>query len=111
MPGGSFGEALHLRCVESWEQSLTLADGPGRIAEVTQNLGTPDAFRPAAYTDAMINDLVARGYPAFYYKIKVDGMTYYRVRCGVFDNRGEATEYAKKLQDNAGMKGFVSRIN
>ena len=36
------------------------ADGPGgNVADVIQNLGTDQAFTPTAYSDAIINDLIA----------------------------------------------------
>ena len=57
-----------------------------------------------------INDLVQRGYPAYFYEAKVKGKTYYRVRCGKFPSRKTAEDYASKLRKEAGMKGFVSRI-
>jgi autotransporter-associated beta strand protein/VCBS repeat-containing protein len=41
---------------QGWEFD---ADGQGAVADVNQNLGTPDAFVPAAYSDAIINDLIA----------------------------------------------------
>ncbi|UCF56795.1 MAG: SPOR domain-containing protein [Deltaproteobacteria bacterium] len=58
----------------------------------------------------LINDLVGRGYPAYYYEVKVKGKTYYRVRCGRFLSRKAAGDYAEKLLNEAGLKGFVSRI-
>ena len=57
-----------------------------------------------------INDLLQRGYPAYFYEAKVKGKTYYRVRCGKFPSRKTAEDYARKLRREAGMKGFVSRI-
>jgi len=57
-----------------------------------------------------ISDLVQRGYPAYFYEAKVKGKTYYRVRCGTFPSRKTAEDYASKLRKEAGMKGFVSRI-
>jgi cell division septation protein DedD len=58
----------------------------------------------------MIRGLVQRGYPAYFYEAKVKGKTYYRVRCGKFPTRTAAEEYARKLGKEAGIKGFVSRI-
>ena len=57
-----------------------------------------------------IGDLVQRGYPAYFYEAKVKGKTYYRVRCGKFPTRKAAEDYARKLANQAGIKGFVSRI-
>ncbi|MBW1765858.1 MAG: SPOR domain-containing protein [Deltaproteobacteria bacterium] len=60
--------------------------------------------------EKMINRLVAGGHPAYFYEVKVKGKTHYRVRCGRFIKRGEAEAYAMKLAKEAGIKGFVSRI-
>jgi cell division septation protein DedD len=57
-----------------------------------------------------IGDLVQRGYPAYFYEAKVKGKSYYRVRCGQFSSRKTAEDYASKLRREAGLKGFVSRI-
>ena len=55
----------------------------------------------------MINDLVDRGYPAYYYGKLVKGKTYFRVRCGEFSSIKEAESYAEKLTKDVGIKGFV----
>jgi cell division septation protein DedD len=60
--------------------------------------------------EKMINRLKALGYPAYFYDAKIKDKTYYRVRCGRFMKRGEAAAYAKELAKDAGIKGFVSRI-
>jgi autotransporter-associated beta strand protein len=36
------------------------ADGQGSISSVSQNLGTTAAFAPAAYSDALVNELIAQ---------------------------------------------------
>ncbi len=60
--------------------------------------------------EKFISDLVQRGYPAYVYEAKVKGKTYYRVRCGKFPSRKTAEDFASKLRKEAGMKGFVSRV-
>ncbi len=40
---------------EGWQFDT---DGQGNVADVNQGLGTPQAFAPAVYSDAMINDLI-----------------------------------------------------
>ncbi len=60
--------------------------------------------------EKLIKDLVGRGYPAYFYEIKVNGQTYYRIRCGRFPSRQAAADYARKLGKEAGIKGFVSKI-
>ena len=60
--------------------------------------------------EGLITKLVKQGYPAFYYEVKVRGRVYYRIRCGRFTERPEAADYARKLEKEAGIKGFVSRL-
>ncbi|MFC1824106.1 SPOR domain-containing protein [Thermodesulfobacteriota bacterium] len=60
--------------------------------------------------ERMIRRLNAKGYPAYYYEVKLQGRSYYRIRCGKFPSRQEAQAYARKLAKERGMKGFVSRL-
>ncbi len=60
--------------------------------------------------EMLINDLVDRGYPAYYYEVMVKGKTYFRVRCGEFTTNREAGRFAEKLTKDMGIKGFVSRF-
>jgi cell division septation protein DedD len=60
--------------------------------------------------EAMIKGLIGRGYDAFFYEAVVGGKTYYRVRCGKFMTREQAGEHARKLAKEAGLKGFVTRV-
>ena len=60
--------------------------------------------------EKLIHDLAQRGYQAYSHEAKVKGKTYYRVRCGAFPSRKAAEDYAWKLGREAGIKGFVSRI-
>ena len=60
--------------------------------------------------EKLINDLVDRGYPAYYYEAVVKGKTYFRVRCGEFSTNREAGRFAEKLTKDMGIKGFVSRF-
>ncbi len=60
--------------------------------------------------EKLIGDLAQRGYQAYSYEANVKGKTYYRVRCGTFPSRKAAEDYAWKLGKEAGIKGFVSRI-
>ncbi len=54
--------------------------------------------------------LVDRGYDAYYYTAEVRGTTYYRIRCGRFEDRESALEYSRKLEKETGYKGFVARV-
>ena len=68
------------------------------------------SLRDRSKAETMINDLVDRGYPAYYYKADVKGKTYFRVRCGEFNSSKEAVKYAEKLTKDTGIKGFVFRV-
>jgi cell division septation protein DedD len=60
--------------------------------------------------ETMVKGLIGRGYDAFFYEAVVGGKIFYRVRCGKFMTREEAGEHARKLAQEAGLKGFVSRM-
>ena len=64
----------------------------------------------ASQAEKMTKRLVDRGFPAYYYDVKVKGKTYYRVRCGRFVTRKEAEAFVEKLKKEAGVKGFVTRL-
>jgi septal ring-binding cell division protein DamX len=55
-----------------------------------------------------VKQLVDKGFDAYYYETKVKGKTYYRIRCGKFQDRAEAVETALKLQEKTGYKGYVT---
>ena len=60
--------------------------------------------------EEMIDGLIKRGFPAYHYEVKVDGRTFYRVRCGRFATREKADKFSKKLEKKAGIKGFVTSL-
>ena len=60
--------------------------------------------------EGLTKQIIAKGFDAYYYETNVKGKTYYRVRCGKFQSRREALEYAKKIEKEAGLKGFVSNF-
>ena len=60
--------------------------------------------------EKMIKQLNRRGYPAYFYEVRLDGKMFYRVRCGKFASRTEAKKYAEKLVIEEGIKGFVSKL-
>jgi hypothetical protein len=59
----------------------------------------------------MVNKMAGSGYPAFYLKANVKGKTYFRVRCGRFENRQEAAEFLTLLARREKIKGFVTRVD
>jgi cell division septation protein DedD len=60
--------------------------------------------------EAMVRDLASRGCDAYLYEARVKGKTYFRVRCGRFATRDEASVYAAKLLKETKMRGFVSKV-
>jgi len=60
--------------------------------------------------EKLVIDLIGQGYDAYSYEADLNGKLYYRVRCGRFSSRQEASAYAQKLEKEAGLKGFVSGI-
>jgi hypothetical protein len=60
--------------------------------------------------EKMIKKLMDMGYDAYYYEAIVEGKTYYRIRCGRFMEREDALLYARKIEKETGLKGFVSKV-
>jgi cell division septation protein DedD len=58
----------------------------------------------------LVTRLTDRGYSAYYYETEIEGRTYYRVRCGRFNQREEADEYRDLLAEEEGVRGFVSEV-
>ncbi|RLB16317.1 MAG: hypothetical protein DRG82_09440 [Deltaproteobacteria bacterium] len=58
---------------------------------------------------ALVKKLTAKGYPAYFYEVKVQGVPRYRVRCGSFKTPSEAKGFARELFRAEKIKGFVSR--
>jgi len=82
-------------------------DAPPGEARYTIQLASLEL---ASQAEKMSNRLVKRGFPAYFYDVKVKGKTYYRVRCGRFATRKEAEAFAEKLKKEAGVKGFITRL-
>jgi len=82
-------------------------DAPPGEARYTIQLASLEL---ASQAEKMSNGLVERGFPAYFYDVKVKGKTYYRVRCGRFATKKEAEAFAEKLKKEAGVKGFVTRL-
>ncbi|MCD6561959.1 MAG: SPOR domain-containing protein [Deltaproteobacteria bacterium] len=59
----------------------------------------------------LVNRLLKRGYPTYYFKVNLKGKTFYRVRCGNFDNRKQALALKRKLTKEEKISGFVARNN
>jgi cell division septation protein DedD len=55
-----------------------------------------------------VNQLIEKGFKAYYYETNVKGKTYYRIRCGKFSDRIEALKYSLTLEEKTGLKGYVT---
>lgn len=82
------------------------AEAPSGQARYTVQLASLEL---ASQAEKMSKRLVERGFPAYYYDVKIKGKIYYRVRCGRFLTRKEAEALANKLKKEVGLKGFVTR--
>lgn len=60
--------------------------------------------------EKLVIDLIGQGYDAYSYEADLNGKVYYRVRCGRFSSRQEASDYGQTIEKKTGLKGFVSRI-
>jgi cell division protein FtsN len=63
-----------------------------------------------AKAEKMVIDLIDKGYDAYSYETDIKGNKYYRIRCGKFQSREEALNYAQRLEEQEGFEGFVSRV-
>ncbi|HJX34447.1 MAG TPA: SPOR domain-containing protein [Desulfatiglandales bacterium] len=83
-----------------------------RASEKRENLYTVQiaSIEDKEKAEKLVIDLIGQGYDAYSYEVDVNGKIYYRVRCGRFSSRQEAADYAQTLEKEAGLKGFVSRI-
>ncbi|RPI71538.1 MAG: SPOR domain-containing protein [Desulfobacteraceae bacterium] len=60
--------------------------------------------------EKMVQGLKAHSHAAYFYEVKIQGKVYYRVRCGRFNSREEASIYAVKLSSEENLQGFVTKI-
>jgi cell division septation protein DedD len=65
------------------------------------------SFEDEAKAKKMIEPLISKGYAAYYYKIKVKGKMFFRVRCGKFKTREEASAFKDNLFNKEKISGFV----
>lgn len=63
-----------------------------------------------AKAEGMVSRLKGSGYDAYYSEVKIKEKIFYRIRCGKFKTREEAGIQAKRLADQAGIHGFVSKV-
>jgi cell division septation protein DedD len=65
------------------------------------------SFEDEAKAKRMIEPLISKGYAAYYYKVKVKGKIFFRVRCGKFRSRDEAIAFKDNLLKKEKLSGFV----
>jgi cell division septation protein DedD len=58
----------------------------------------------------MVKRFQSLGYPAYFYRTTVKGITRFRVRCGTFQTRKDAEEFREKLAKKEFVVGFVTGI-
>ncbi|MBW1785399.1 MAG: SPOR domain-containing protein [Deltaproteobacteria bacterium] len=59
----------------------------------------------------LVNRLKAGGYPAYAYRVKLDGRFFYRVRCGTFNTLADAHELRRNVAQTEGFDGLVIRTD
>jgi cell division septation protein DedD len=57
----------------------------------------------------MADRLKKRGYPAYIHEVSIKDKTYYRVKCGKFNDRKEADDFKSLLAQKEKINGFVSK--
>jgi len=63
-----------------------------------------------AKAEIMVRNLLSKGHDAYSYEVRLQGKTYYRVRCGRFATRAEADKYAEGLFRTTNIRGLVIRF-
>ncbi len=95
---------------KSREHKMHLAS---KIDEIKREIGNYSvqvaALKDRDQAEGMVERLTRLGYPAYFYKGKINGEIYYRIRCGPFLNMEEARKYAHKLAAEQGFKPFISQ--
>ncbi len=61
--------------------------------------------------ESLVRSLKEKGFEAYSYEVKVQGKTFYRIRCGRFKAKEEAINHQKKLSEKAKINGIVSKFD
>jgi hypothetical protein len=59
----------------------------------------------------LVNRLSGRGYPAYFYRVELDGRVFYRVQCGSFKTSSEAETFKAHLAQKEKIVGLVMRAD
>jgi cell division protein FtsN len=81
----------------------TTAHSAGQFAVQVASLGIEGKAK------GLVARLAAKGYPAYYYKVRLNGTPRYRVRCGNFETVAEAKSFAQRFFRAEKIKGIVLR--
>ncbi len=81
----------------------TTAHSAGQFAVQIASLGVEGKAK------GLVARLAAKGYPAYYYKVRLKGTPRYRVRCGNFDTFEEAKRFARRFLRAEKIQGMVLR--
>lgn len=100
---------------ERKEQTLSAPSTPaehsasdqGRIVYTVQLASLEDKGK----AEGMVGRLKGSGFDAYYNEVKIKGKTFYRIRCGKFKTKEDAGLQAKRLADQVGIHGFVSKFD
>jgi cell division septation protein DedD len=57
-----------------------------------------------------VDDLISKGFDAYFYRTMVDNRHFYRVRVGNLDTREQAVELVYKLEASGYPKGYIARM-
>lgn len=75
--------------------------------EYTVQIASLDSEKKAS---EVTRRLTSCGYPAYFYKVNIKGKDYFRVRCGRFSTRKEASEFSALMATEEKMRGFVTMV-
>jgi cell division protein FtsN len=81
----------------------TTVHSSGQFAVQIASLGVEEKAK------VLVAQLAAKGYPAYYYKVRLRGTPRYRVRCGNFETAEEAKKFALRFIRAEKIKGMVVR--
>jgi cell division septation protein DedD len=82
--------------------------GNGGAGQYTVQLA---ALEDRGKAESLVRSLKEKGFEAYSYEVKVQGKTYYRIRCGRFKAKEEAVNHQKKLSEKAKINGIVSKFD
>ncbi len=90
------------------EKNINKTNKPSEASgQYTLQIASLDNELKAANLAERLNN---RGHPAYHYKVNIKGKTYYRVRCGIFNDKKEANDFQRLIAKQEMIKGFITKI-